>query len=584
MLTRVRTLAISAFLVVAMLGTSEALAAETFRFHGSGYGHGIGMSQWGAYGLAKKGWGHERILTHFYSGTRVVRPGSLPAQIRVGLTSGRSVIHLQARNGPVRLWLEGPGGRFVGKIPWGKTWAVKTPAKQRGYAIRDHTGALVGGRRWGGPSNPLFATFANTGARVFVPEADEVWRRGYTYAYGFLEFDLVGCASRCRERLTIQLPFERYLRGMGEMPSSWPAAALRTQAVAARTFAAYKIKRHGLRADCDCHLLDGASDQVYVGFNKENGVDGERWVAAVDASTGQVVTYGGSLIQAFYAASDGGYTENVEDVWHGGNDAYAIPYLRGVCDPGEHTSANPWTDWTRSFTASSVSTRLAPYTGGIGTIRRFTDVRRGVSGRIISALARGTGGSARVTGRELRAGLGLPDGRVWINEDRNIVGSIRSKYDRLMCRPGLPTSKTVTLDHGSRQLFKRGGIYRNGRADLTVWLRGEIHREYLGVGDARGRLGLPVSTPKAPARTLAARACSSCRHLVLEGGRIYLKRGLGAHALWGPVLSSYLEHGGATGALGYPRTRVRTVDGVKRAGFEHGTIECAGGGCNVTVV
>ena len=82
------------------------------------------------------------------------------------------------------------------------------------------------------------------------------------------------------------------------------------------------------------------------------------------------------MIQAFYSASDGGYTEDVEDVWHGGNPAYAIPYLRGVCDPGS-TSANPWTDWTRTFTASSLSSRLAPYTGGVGTVERFTDVRRG---------------------------------------------------------------------------------------------------------------------------------------------------------------------------------------------------------------
>ena len=245
----------------------------------------------------------------------------------------------------------------------------------------------------------MFATFAGVGARAFVPEADEVWHDGYAYAYGFLEFDLLHCADRCVERLTIELPLEKYLRGMGEMPSSWPAAALRTQAVAARTFATYKIRRYGLRSDCDCHLLDGAGDQVYVGWNKEIGPDGDRWVAAVNGTAGEVVTYQGSVIQAFYAASDGGYSEDVEDVWHGGNPAYAIPYLRGVCDPGEDTSANPWTDWTRTFTAANLSSRLSPYTGGIGTIQRFTNVRRGVSGRIVSAIARGTGGSATVAGR-----------------------------------------------------------------------------------------------------------------------------------------------------------------------------------------
>jgi SpoIID/LytB domain protein len=582
MVRRVRLL-VAAIVVVATLGGgSVAQATDGFRFYGSGYGHGIGMSQWGSYGLANKGWSYRQILTHFYSRTQVVESSTLPKKIRVGLTSGRTTIHLTAKNGPVRLWLDGPGTAFVAKIPWGKTWTVSAASAVSRYAIRDDTGALVGGGWWGGPARPLFATFSDTGARVFVPEADEVWHQGYTYAYGFLEFDLFDCADRCDERLTIELPFELYLRGMGEMPSSWPGAALRSQAVAARTFATYKIRRYGLRSDCDCHLADGAGDQVYVGWNKETAPDGDRWVAAVVNTAGEVVTYDGSVIQAFYAASDGGYSENVEDVWHGGNPAYAIPYLRGVCDPGEYTSANPWKDWTRSFTASNLSSRLSPYTGGIGTISRFTDVRRGISGRIVSAIARGTGGSASVTGSELKAALGLPDGRVWINRDRNIVGAVRARYDALMCRPGLPRSTVLILDHGSRQLFDRGGIYRNGEVNLTVWLKGSVHTEYLGVGGARGRLGLPVSEPARPLRTSGAETCSGCLRITLEGGRIYLKPGLGAHALWGPVLSEYLSRGGPQGALGYPKTRVLVVDGVSRASFEFGTISCSGGICQVS--
>lgn len=582
MVRRVRLLVTATLVIALLMSGAVAQAADSFRFHGSGYGHGIGMSQWGAYGLANKGWSYRRILTHFYSRTRVVSSSTLPKKLRVGLTSGRSTIHLTAKNGPTRLWLDGPGRTFVAKIPGGKTWTVSAAPAARKYAIRDATGELVGGIRWGGPARPLFATFSDTGGRVFVPEADEVWHDGYTYAYGFLEFDLLNCASRCVERLTIELPFEKYLRGMGEMPSSWPAAALRAQAVGARTFATYKIRHYGLRGDCDCHLADGASDQVYVGWSKEIGVDGDRWVAAVTSTAGEIVTYNGSPIQAFYAASDGGYSEDVEDVWHGGNPAYAIPYLRGVCDPGEYTSANPWTDWTRSFTASNVSSRLAPYTGGIGTITRFTDVRRGVSGRIVSAVARGSGGSASVAGSEIKAALGLPDGRVWINSDRNIVGVIRAKYDAVMCMPGLPESTLLVLDHGSRQLFERGGIYRNGRVDLTVWLKGAIHAEYVGAGGARGRLGLPVSDAVQPMLTHATTTCSSCRRVTLEGGRIYFKPAVGAHALWGAVLKEYLGRGGAQGALGYPRTRVRVVDGVSRASFEHGTITCSNGTCQVS--
>ncbi|HZB32899.1 MAG TPA: hypothetical protein VE465_22265, partial [Streptosporangiaceae bacterium] len=185
------------------------------------------------------------------------------------------------------------------------------------------------------------------------------------------------------------------------------------------------------------------------------------------------------------------------------------------------------------------------------------------------------------TGGELRAALGLPDGRVWINSDRNIVGAVRAKYDALMCRPGLPRSGSLVLGHGSRQLFRRGGIYRNSQVGLTVWLTGAIHTEYLGAGGAGGRLGLPRSVVVRPSMTHAA-ACSSCRRIVLERGRIYFKPGLGAHALWGRVLSTYLGRGGPRGALGYPRTRVRVIGGVARASFEHGTIACSNGTCRVS--
>ena len=122
MFRRVRLLLTTVVLVAVLLGGSVANAADTFRFHGSGYGHGIGMSQWGAYGLANQGWSYRHILTHFYSRTRVVRSSTLPKRVRVGLTSGRSTIHLKAKNGPVRLWLDGPGVTPVGKIPWEQTW------------------------------------------------------------------------------------------------------------------------------------------------------------------------------------------------------------------------------------------------------------------------------------------------------------------------------------------------------------------------------------------------------------------------------------------------------------------------------
>ena len=320
--------------------------------------------------------------------------------IRVGLTWDRTLIHVGAKGGPVRLWVGRKGGRRVGRVPSGRTWTVR--AKAAGFAVRDHDCRLVGGRTWGGASFDLIATYDN-GARAFVQEG------GASYNRGRLEFDLYRRGGSWKERLVLPIELEQYLYGLGEVPSSWPVAALRAQAVAGRTFATYKVRRYAPNAQCDCDITDGTNDQVYIGFNKEGGADGNRWVAAVNETRGQVVTHGGNVIQAFYAASDGGHSDAVEDVWHGGDAGYAVPYLKAECDPGEDTAANPWTDWRKSYTAGELTSRLEPYTGSIGTVRGFPRVRRGEGGRIIIATVRGTNGSASVSGSELRWAIGAWD-------------------------------------------------------------------------------------------------------------------------------------------------------------------------------
>src|SRR5437867_12076107 len=83
-------------------------ADGSFVFYGSGFGHGIGMSQWGAYGLALKGWTHQQILTHYYTGTTVAQAKSEPAKIRVGLVDGTQSVHLTAKVGPVTLRVGSP--------------------------------------------------------------------------------------------------------------------------------------------------------------------------------------------------------------------------------------------------------------------------------------------------------------------------------------------------------------------------------------------------------------------------------------------------------------------------------------------
>lgn len=567
---RIRSFALLVAVSAALVPAPAARAGDPFTFYGSGWGHGLGLSQWGAYGLATSGWSSTKILTHFYSGTKVTTVAEQPVDIRVALASAEKELHLTAEAGPVRLSVKQPvGGTLVGKIPEGETWVVR--AVDGAYEVRDAAGEVVGGKTWGSASSDLFITYAESGARVTVPEG------GATYNRGVLELNLTACTQACSLRLILRVPLEEYLLGIGEVPSSWPEEALQAQAVAARSFALYKIRKYGVQPSCNCHLTDGSNDQVYVAWDKEGGLDGRRWVKAVRSTAGSIVTYKGAVALTVFSASDGGQTEDLNVQW--GTPLAAYPYLAGVCDPGDYTATNPWTEWTRRFTARELTSALAPYTGDIGEVSRFGAIDRGVSGRIEDAVVRGENGDATVTGSELRSALGLPDNRVWINVDKNVVGAIRLKYDALMCEPGLPTSVSKAVPGGARQRFQSGAIYRNGVLDVTLWLKGPVYEEYVAAGEARGPLGLPIADPVNIGNLPSVACPDGCWRADFERGRIYLKDGLGAFALWGNVMKWYGTQGGAGGSLGFPTSRVEVREnGSESATFEHGTITCGSGG------
>jgi SpoIID/LytB domain protein len=554
-----------------MAAPVSAWAADSFNIFGSGYGHGLGLSQYGAFGLAEKGWNERQILTHFYSRTKVERARG-PGHLRVGLTQLRERIRVRAVGGAVELHVERPGGPRVGRIPADETWTIRP--SQRRYKVLDAAGRVVGRRLWGSRDKHLYATFPSPGSKAAIPEA------GHTYNRGFLEFNLYSCGGGCELRLIAVLSPQAYLFGLAEVPSSWPMAALRAQAIAGRSYAFAKVKAYGQRRPgCNCGLYATAADQVYAGWDKEGGYLGNRWVRAVKDTLNQVVTFNGRIVTAFYSSSSGGHTENNENVWGGS----PIAYLRGVCDPGDYVQANPSRVWKVSYTADNLTSRLRPYTGAIGTIRGFRDYDRGVSGRIVTVRVVGGSGSAVVTGAELRAGLGLRDDRVWINSNRNVEGVIRDKYDRLGCAPGLPTSPRSDVPGGFRQAFKHGAIYHNRDPSTTVWLRGIVYEKYRKVGAAKGKLGLPVGSTKKLSSPDGCRL-NQCSRTRFEGGNIYFRSKLGAHAIRGAVLKFYEgRKKGPDGPLGFPKTDVRSgEDGSRYAVFQGGTVTCSDGSCSVS--
>lgn len=125
-----------------------------------------------------------------------------------------------------------------------------------------------------------------------------------------------------------QLEVEDYLKGLAEVPDSWPIEARKAQVVAARTFAVKRIQDK--RADI-FDLYDDTRDQVYYGHVYEVNRPGIAEV--VNATTGQYISYAGKPITAYYFSDSGGATENVENAWNNGNPNLAIPYLKGVTDP-----------------------------------------------------------------------------------------------------------------------------------------------------------------------------------------------------------------------------------------------------------
>jgi SpoIID/LytB domain protein len=489
----------------------SARAGASFNFYGSGYGHGLGMSQYGSLGLALKGWGHSRILRYYYVGTSVGPAPSVPGRLRVGLIQARASIRLTARNGRVELRVGNPdSGTLAGRIPADQTWTVEPTSSGR-YRILNAQGGLVGGHAWGGPDRHLYARYANSGARVFVEQA------GHTYSRGSIEFNVYRTCPTCANvlRLVIRLSHTAYLFGIGEVPSSWPMRALRAQAVASLTYALERVARLGVRAECNCHLYASVLDQVYIGWDKEGGELGSRWVQAVRDIGRDVVLLEGQPIQAFFHSSSGGYIADNRDVF-----GAPLSYLQARCDIGDNTPSNPNTVWTVALSDAEVTSRLRPYTGNIGTVTGFSDSVRDVSGRLTTVTVNGTG-SSTLSGSALRAalrtGLGLKSTRVWVNLNRHVTGPIRTKYDALRCAPGLPTSAQLVAGEGIRQSF--------------------------GVG------------------------------------RIYHKVGAGAHWLHGFVLGYFLDQGGSGGHLGFPLSDVRAQsDGSTKATFEGGTVTCTADG------
>ena len=184
------------------------------------------------------------------------------------------------------------------------------------------------------------------------------------------------------------LPLEDYLLGVvaAEMPPSWAPEALKAQAVAARTFA---LARMAARQDLTYDVYATVNDQVYLGISGED----ERTTRAVQATSGQVLTYSGEPITAFFCSDAGGSTKLGTE-----------PYLQPVSCANPDS---PFTQWTLELTAAQVDKLIADAGGKTGKITSLTAENDPASGHLVAITFKGAQGECRITGPKLRKLLGL---------------------------------------------------------------------------------------------------------------------------------------------------------------------------------
>lgn len=356
-----------------VLAASSAQAASSFVVRGAGWGHGIGMSQYGALGYAQQGYTHEQILKAYYAQTTIGIVAPSPA-VRVLLQSGRSSYKV---SGIARA--EG---------------ATTDPAKTYTATRRDGKLVLLDG------ATQVTST-ASPPLRLDAPDGRALTLRGTSVPgvtngryRGGLELRPTG--SRGLQAINV-VGLESYLRGVvpAESPASWPAAALQAQAVAARSYAV--TTNVGTRDDGIDQYADVRS-QVYRGVVAEQATTD----AAIAATAGQVVLYDGRPIQTFFFSTSGGHTEDIQNSFIG---ALPKPWLKGVKDPFDDVS--PRHRWRVAMSAKSAAAKLR----GLfkGSFRGVQVVSRGASPRVVRARVLGTGGNGVTTGPELRRRLGLFD-------------------------------------------------------------------------------------------------------------------------------------------------------------------------------
>ncbi len=302
-----------------------------FFVRGHGYGHGVGMCQYGAQGMASQGKKAGEILNFYFSGTSIKQYPDQKVTMRI-LIDQKSALSLSGTK-KITLINENTGGTIYqgGSASSNEILKLENIKTQTGDTLikvskknSDGNFTVIGSY-----SGPVKLT-----GEEYVSYLED---KRYNYS-GYLRVLISGTSLL----LINYVDLETYVYGIAEMPSSWNIEALKAQAIAARTYA---YKKHLIPRSSSYDIKDDVSDQVYIGMGKITSSYGTNWKNACDATKKQILYYGSGVASVYYHSTCGGHTENSEDVW-----STAYPYLKGVqC---VYCTNSPYRNWETSVTLS----------------------------------------------------------------------------------------------------------------------------------------------------------------------------------------------------------------------------------------
>lgn len=395
--------------------TQAAQAAEredSIAFVGAGWGHGVGMSQYGAFGRVLAGQTYRDILSTYYQGATigtlgvdVPNPGMMFTNVASDITSTTLTVFdgpQTPRTGMVVTRRTGGGPEPTATLFTGDSITIvdETPIDGAPGGCRATLTISGQATTWETGASCDFTVALTPGATQpsQVIRAANCRTSNCTFGYG-TGFHLVDNGSGQRTKvdridgvngigpvlqgfdMIVEITLDDYTRGITEVPFKWPSDALKVQAIAARSYAAsFAISVDHTAADCFCDGRNTAAFQVYAGWIGGWALN-DQWDLAATATAGQVMIHPASphaqIVRAFYSSSNGGASEWVKEKW-----VQDFPFLVSIPDHYSLMPENPLRSWTFEFSASAVVDAIW------GTSVDYTLVNAEVIARNLSGSAR----------------------------------------------------------------------------------------------------------------------------------------------------------------------------------------------------